>query len=117
VQPHESDMHSLTVKKRNVCKLVEAIGYERKTPFGHTECDEVILVLSPFAPPLINHVGRHDQEWIVCIVRQLFAGLAHIHSRGFMHRDNKLDNIGIVESKPPRAVILDFGHASPKSRE
>lgn len=30
-----------------------------------------------------------------------------------MHRDIKLDNIGIVESKPPRAVILDFGHATP----
>ncbi len=29
-----------------------------------------------------------------------------------MHRDIKLDNIGLVAVQPPQAVLLDFGHAT-----
>lgn len=29
-----------------------------------------------------------------------------------MHRDIKLDNIGLVSIQPPQAVLLDFGHAT-----
>lgn len=29
-----------------------------------------------------------------------------------MHRDIKLDNIGLVGVQPPQAVLLDFGHAA-----
>ncbi|KAL2353250.1 kinase-like domain-containing protein, partial [Cryomyces antarcticus] len=41
---------------------------------------------------------------------------AYVHQQGLMHRDIKLDNIGLVDDnnsgQPPRVVLLDFGHAT-----
>lgn len=85
------------------------IGFERGP---RNVVDEVILVLAPFAPPLFEHLGRHDRPWILTVIRQCFSGLEYIHSLGIMHRDLKLTNIGIFNADPPRAVLLDFGHAS-----
>ncbi|KAK4990628.1 hypothetical protein LTR66_006752 [Elasticomyces elasticus] len=102
-----------SVNHRNICRLVEPLGYERLTGFRHGECDEVTLVLTPFAPPLSLHI-RHQQpaSWITSVFRRCFAGLDHLHQRGIMHRDIKLDNIGLASVQPPRVVLLDFGHAT-----
>lgn len=82
-------------------------------PFAYGECDEVTLVLSPFAPPLSLRI-KHGQEpgWIVNVFKQCFAGLSYLHGMGILHRDIKLDNIGLSTFKPPHIVILDFGAAT-----
>lgn len=48
----------------------------------------------------------------VTLFRQMCAGLAHAHERGFVHRDFKPDNVMVVEGRGGEcARIVDFGLA------
>ncbi|CAJ0598815.1 unnamed protein product [Cylicocyclus nassatus] len=44
------------------------------------------------------------------LMRQLFDGVAYMHSRGIVHRDLKLENILCIDDE--RIVISDFGFAT-----
>jgi TolB-like protein len=59
--------------------------------------------------------GRMSAAEALPIVRQLAAGLAAAHEAGIVHRDFKAANVMLVPdadpSRPPRAVITDFGLA------
>lgn len=44
------------------------------------------------------------------IMRQLFDGVAYMHSRDIVHRDLKLENILCIDDE--RIVISDFGFAT-----
>ena len=41
-------------------------------------------------------------------MRQVFAGMEHLHGRGFAHRDMKIENLMYCE-KTDRLMIVDFG--------
>ncbi|KAF2135318.1 uncharacterized protein K452DRAFT_239598 [Aplosporella prunicola CBS 121167] len=91
------------------------IGGEYPVGSGQGECQQVTAVLSPFAPALSTRLHgdqRPENEWIAYVMKQCYGGLAYIHAKGILHHDIKLDNIGVVDSIPPRAVIMDFGHAA-----
>ena len=54
-----------------------------------------------------------DEKTILNIIHNLLLGLKHLHSKGIMHRDLKLENI-LMRSKDnvEDIVIVDFGLAS-----
>jgi serine/threonine-protein kinase len=66
--------------------------------------DRVLIAEAPF--PAARVAG---------ILRQVVAGLAEVHRRGFVHRDLKPSNVMLVaQERGERAVILDFGLAQPR---
>lgn len=49
----------------------------------------------------------HDAQ--MYLLRDWLRGLDHLHTaKGMMHRDINPNNLGIIESNPPRGVILDL---------
>ena len=66
----------------------------------------------------MNYLGIHQAEmlpedWTKRIVKQIAAGLEHIHENSIVHRDMKHMNIFFSnESQNPRVKIADFGLAS-----
>lgn len=54
----------------------------------------------------LKHVGALPQQAGISVARQLCAGLAHMHERGFLHRDMKPSNVMI--DLIGRVVITDF---------
>ena len=53
-----------------------------------------------------------DERTLKRIVRQIATGLSHIHDRGIVHRDLKLENIFMKSSEfDSKIVIGDFGFA------
>jgi serine/threonine protein kinase len=49
---------------------------------------------------------------VTLLMRQLLQGVAHLHAKGLMHRDLKLDNIMLNKTaEGTRVVIIDMGMA------
>ena len=47
------------------------------------------------------------------IFREALLGVKFIHDNSWFYGDIKLQNIGVLSGKPPRAVLLDVGQARP----
>lgn len=78
-----------------------------RQPDGH------FVLVFPYAPHDLNnllHSERLTTPARTTILRDLFAGLAHIHSLGLIHRDIKPSNI-LLSSPTGPAMIADFGIA------
>ena len=86
----------------NVARLFEA----------QTSRDHQFLMMELFTGGnLQDHLTSHvrlGQDEARNIYGQIIAGLGHIHSRGVVHRDLKLENIMMNKTKT-RVAITDFG--------
>lgn len=92
--------------------------YERGEEwYSGPEPERVYLIWQPFAQGTFEVLldPRISIEKRVVFFWQALHGLHILHEHGFMHRDIKLKNIGVVGIRRPRAVLLDFGQATFKS--
>jgi serine/threonine protein kinase len=66
----------------------------------------------------IRRGGRVDETTAKNLTRQLASVLAHVHARGVVHRDVKLENVLLVNRNEPQPSIklADFGFASTPDR-
>lgn len=88
----------------------------RLTPFSHpaTCCTRVLIIVMPkMQTDLLSHLqsvnaGLGFPE-IAVITKQILSALAHMHERGYVHLDVKIENI-LVEDLPAMKIRLcDFG--------
>jgi eukaryotic-like serine/threonine-protein kinase len=87
----------------------------RLLDFGHTDEGRPLLVMERLAGvPLravLNERGSLDPLSTCRIGRDIAAALDAAHAAGVIHRDVKPRNIILVEPRPARAKLIDFGIA------
>ena len=62
---------------------------------------------------------RASPPVVKSIMRQVFAGIDHMHASGFAHRDMKIENLMFCE-KSDKLMIVDFGFSlecTPETKE
>nr|POE93602.1 cyclin-dependent kinase 7 [Quercus suber] len=106
VPPHDSARESRilnAVKGRNIIPLIETF----QQAGGH------LVLAFPFMPYDVGTMLRTQQltdTSRIAILRDLFAGLQHLHQLEIIHRDIKPSNILLASPSGP-AYIADFGIA------
>lgn len=106
VPPHDSKREArilAAVKGRNVVPLIETF----QQAGGH------LVLVFPFMPYDVGMVLRQNQLTEAnrrAILRDLFAGLEHLHTLAVIHRDIKPSNILLASPSGP-AYLADFGIA------
>jgi len=84
-----------------VCKLYETFESQKH---------KVLILELCAGGDLLNYVRKRrrlKEDYAKYIFRQIMEGLMHIHQKGVLHRDIKLDNI-LLDGKGT-VKIADFG--------
>ena len=102
------------IYKPTICRLVEVIADSAQ------RFDEAHLVLSPLARTNFRELAKSFSIPAMLVrvelVGQVIEGVDFLHNVGLMHRDIKPQNLAVVSLMPPRAILIDFGHATWKPR-
>lgn len=64
---------------------------------------------------LITAAGRMTEDQIAIILREVLAGLGHLHEKEIVHRDIKSDNVMVALDG--RVKITDFGYGAQLNKE
>ena len=104
--PHDSKREARilsAVKSANIIPLLETFQ----------QAGGRFVLVFPFMPFTLSHLlhrGDLSAAARKSVLRDLFTGLAHIHSLGIIHRDIKPSNILLASPTGP-SCIADFGIA------
>lgn len=104
--PHDSEREVRILSQAaddNIIPLLEAF----RQPGGR------LVLVFPFMPYDFGELlkqGAFSQTSLRSVLRDLFTGLAHLHSLGIIHRDVKPSNI-LLSSPAGPAYLADFGIA------
>ncbi|XP_048510147.1 serine/threonine-protein kinase MARK1-like isoform X2 [Athalia rosae] len=93
------------LRHANIVRLYETI-----------QCGSVYYLVIELATggDLYTHIknqplGHLDEKTAKVYGRQLVAALEHMHSRGVVHRDLKMENIMLQDARKEQIKIVDFG--------
>tara|TARA_B100000683_G_scaffold103434_1_gene102105 strand:- start:4538 stop:5797 length:1260 start_codon:yes stop_codon:yes gene_type:complete len=92
--------------------VLRAAEHPHIVPLQEVDADSVALHLDAFDRSM-HRVVIENPSAFFSITRQLVLATAHLHARGFLHRDIKPGNILArrVLSKRPHVVLADFNSA------
>ncbi|KAI0196674.1 kinase-like domain-containing protein [Xylaria flabelliformis] len=100
-----------------VVKLKEVFDPREQPSSSSADPMEFALVLEPMTPLTLDQLltsergPRGMSMEAATILREALLGLKFLHDNDWIHKDIKPQNIGVIRSNPPRAVILDVGQA------
>jgi serine/threonine-protein kinase len=95
------------LEHRNLCSVVD---------FGESEHGLLYIVMEYIEGRTLERIlkeeGTFTEERAVRMTHDLCRGLRHLHSRGMIHRDMKLENVVVVPDRDVEVPkIVDFGIA------
>ncbi|KAI9710544.1 MAG: hypothetical protein M1820_002680 [Bogoriella megaspora] len=110
--PHDSEKE---------VRLLQSSAHENIIPLleSFPQAGGLLVLAFPFVPYDLDSLLHPPNSSLApvltqtqqkCVIRDLFSGLAHIHSLGIIHRDVKPSNILLCSLNGP-AYIADFGIA------
>ncbi|KZF23198.1 kinase-like protein [Xylona heveae TC161] len=102
-------------RKRHIIRLEEVIYQRGRREYDGSGPENIWMLYSPLARGTFqNHILERDSNTInetvrAILFKQVLEGLDCLHAHGWVHRDIKPLNLGVVSIEPPKAVILDIG--------
>ena len=85
------------------------------TYLGHGRADDELYLVMEWleGEDLAAHLAVRDMSVgeSIAVAAQIAAALAFLHARGLVHRDIKPSNVFLVDYRPDRVKLLDFGVA------
>jgi len=103
----------------NICQLIEIRSPAPEDPGrGYRACgvDEAHFVYTPLASWTVETLLAVDRvvpaTQCIGLLREFLEGIAFLHSKNIMHRDIKPSNLAVISLVPPKAMLIDFGHAN-----
>lgn len=99
----------MALSKMEHPSIVKYIGTYSLTEKGETD---LWLVMENMEGGTLNRVKKNLlEEHIAFVAKELLSGLNYIHSKGFLHRDLKSENIMLTMRG--QVKLIDFGLARP----
>ncbi|KAK5214804.1 hypothetical protein LTR96_011267 [Exophiala xenobiotica] len=111
----EIDISKRVKDHPNLCHLItDMYSGGEATWIGDGRTGDVYLVSSPLAWETFIEFTMSAKPHSIrqSAMQQALCGLAHLHSKGIMHRDLKPTNLMMVSYDPPHAIIIDYGSAT-----
>jgi len=103
----------------NICQLISIISPEAEDPErGYRACgvDESYFIYTPLASWTVEKLLELDtyvtSTQCIGLLRECLDGIEFLHSKKIMHRDIKPSNLAVISLTPPKAMLIDFGHAT-----
>jgi serine/threonine protein kinase len=105
-------------KALNECQIGILMNHPNILPIQHVWYDgtRFFFVMDLVEPVTASNLPKSLKGKLM-LFQQLVSAVAHLYSKGILHRDIKFQNTGIMlgEDGEPQLVLFDFGEACEKS--